>query len=137
MTENNEGIFIPLYYQGFVSKICKDCLSSTQGYTVCDGCNGYNGYYVDYDKEWYDCDDCDEDCDACDEKDYGCFIPNTELVQIGEKDIYTGSYFKICKDNALYYTDTCELCGHLYYKDHFKLSRRKRVYCCRYCADRN
>lgn len=137
MTENNEGIFIPLYYQGFVSKICKDCLSSTQGYTVCNGCNGYNGYYVGCDKEWYDCDDCDEDCDDCDEKDYGCFIPNTELVQMGEIDLYTGIQLKICKDYAMGYADTCEICGHLYYKDHFKLSRRKRVYCCRYCADRN
>lgn len=137
MTEKNEDVFIPLYYQGFVSKICKDCLSSTQGYTVCNGCNGYNGYYVDYDKEWYDCDDCDEDCDDCDEKDYGCFIPNTELVQMGERDLYTGIQLKICKDYAMCYADTCEICGNLYYKDHFELSRRRRIYCCRYCADRN
>ena len=131
MTEDNVDIFIPLYYQGFVSKICEDCLSDTQGYTVCNGCNGYN---VDYDEEWYDC---DEDCDDCDKADYGCFMPDTELVQMGEIDSYTGKQLTICKDYAMGYADTCEICGRLYYKEHFELSRRRRIYCCRYCADRN
>ena len=128
MTEDNKDDFIKLYYHGFISHICEDCVSYTQGYTVCNGCIANRD---DYDE------DCDEDCDDCDKECYGCFIPDDEILTMAETDIYTGESLTICKNNAISYADTCEICGGLYYNNHFDFSRKKRIYCCTNCADKN
>lgn len=110
MTEDNYAEFTHLYYQLSEEHICEDCITNTTDYDVCFGCG---------------------------EDSFGCFIPISEMVELSETIPHTNEPIVICKNNADTYVKACEVCGGLYYTNHFDWCDSLDKYCCLSCCERH